>query len=436
MSDQRHAAALAEARALIARLGREGRHHVAAAVLTEGGCYTGVNIETVLPRATTCAEVVALGWAAMGEPGAALTFSVAVNRRGEVIPPCGVCREMLMDYGPDALVAVGEGTEGLVLRPVRDLLPEPYKPNLRTLPPRRLFDTVVMVDWSAAASPSPRNPSADAIWIGISRGSQAEPPIYCRTRTDAVARLAALLAQEQAAGRRVLAGFDFPFGYPAGFAEAVTGRAEGLAVWAHLAEAVEDGPDNTNNRFAVAEALNARFPGIGPFWGRPAGLDLPGLPERGSLRDGHGMTERRLAEARLGRAQPCWKLYTTGSVGSQALLGIAALARLRDMTGAAVWPFDTGLRAPDAPLVLAEVFPSLIDGTVRAAQGADEIRDAAQVRVLAGAFAALDAAGGLRPLFAGAPDLDGPSREIVAREEAWILGLGHAAALEAAWAGR
>jgi hypothetical protein len=305
-----------------------------------------------------------------------------------------------------------------------------------TVPARRLFDTVVMVDWSAAASPGPRKPSADAIWIGVSRSNGPEPPLYCRTRADAVARLTTLLVQERAAGRRVLAGFDFPFGYPAGFAEAVTGRAEGLAVWAHLAETVEDGPDNANNRFVVAAALNARFPGTGPFWGRPAGLDLPGLPERGSLREGHGMAERRLAEARLGRAQPCWKLYTTGSVGSQALLGIAALARLREATGAAVWPFDTGLGAPDAPLVLAEVFPSLIDGTVRASQGEKEIRDAAQVRVLAGAFAALDATGGLGPLFAGAPDLDGPAREIVTREEAWILGLGHAAALEAAWAAR
>ena len=44
--------------------------------------------------------------------------------------------------------------------------------------------------------------------------------------------LADLLAAERAAGRRVLAGFDFPFGYPRGFAAALTGRAEALALWA------------------------------------------------------------------------------------------------------------------------------------------------------------------------------------------------------------
>lgn len=135
LMDDRHRAALAEARALIARVQAEGRHHVACALLTEKAAYTGVSLECVLPRGSICAEPVALGRAMMAEPGAPILFSVAVNRRGEVIPPCAFCRELLMDYGPSALAAVGEtdsprGPE-LRLRPLRELLPDAYKAHLR-----------------------------------------------------------------------------------------------------------------------------------------------------------------------------------------------------------------------------------------------------------------------------------------------------------------
>jgi len=223
----------------------------------------------------------------------------------------------------------------------------------------RLFDTVVVVDWSAAAVPSPARPSGNAIWIGVA----GTPPRYQRTRAAAIDWLAAFLGTEAAAGRRVLAGFDFAFGYPRGFAAALTGRPEALAVWARLAAALRDGPDNANNRFDVAAAINATLPGTGPFWGRPGTLDLSALPARGSQRADHGLPERRLVEARVSRAQPVWKLYTAGSVGGQALTGIAALEGLRRRLGSmvTVWPFETGLAPPQsAPVVLAEVYPSLI----------------------------------------------------------------------------
>ena len=85
--------------------------------------------------------------------------------------------------------------------------------------------------------------------------------------------------------------------------------------------------------------------------------------------------------------------------------------------------------------MLAEVYPSLLAAAVRA-EAEDEIVDRVQVRVLARALAALDAAGRLDALFAGAPGLGAAEREVVAREEAWILGAGHAAELAAAAAPR
>jgi hypothetical protein len=297
----------------------------------------------------------------------------------------------------------------------------------------RLFDTILVVDWSARATPSPRRPSPDAIWIAAA-GAGAFAPLYLRTRAEAAAWLVAFLSDALANRRRVLAGFDFPFGYPRGLAAALAGHPDAFALWSHLAARIEDAPDNRNNRFAVAAALNARLPGTGPFWGRAAGLDLPGLPALGTARAGHGLPERRLVETRLRSAQPCWKLFTTGSVGSQALLGIPVLHRLRAALAPhlAVWPFDTGLAAPAAPLVLAEIYPSLLAAEIRAATRPGEIRDAAQVRVTATALAALDATGALAHLFAAAPDLPPTDQATVAREEAWILGAGHEAAFREA----
>ncbi|PWR01738.1 molybdopterin molybdenumtransferase MoeA [Meridianimarinicoccus roseus] len=289
------------------------------------------------------------------------------------------------------------------------------------------FDRIVVVDWSARSAPSPVRPAADAIWIAEAGADGSLSTAYHRTRSAAMAALTARLAACRAVGERVLAGFDFPFGYPAGFARAVTGGDDPLALWDALADRIVDGPDNANNRFEVAAALNALLPGTGPFWGRPVRPDVPGLPARGTARQGHGLPERRAVEVRLRTAQPCWKLYTTGSVGSQALLGLPHLARLRARFGAdlAVWPFQSA----DAALVLAEVYPSLLNEAVRAELAtatAPPVKDAAQVRVLARALMTAQRDGTLAAMLDAVPD--GPPQ----REEGWILGAGAEASLRAA----
>ncbi|MFL4470274.1 gephyrin-like molybdotransferase Glp [Tateyamaria armeniaca] len=278
------------------------------------------------------------------------------------------------------------------------------------------FKRIIIVDWSASKVPSPKKPSPDAIWMAVHRAG-ATTCTYHRTRSDVIEALCAQFDEAIAQDERVLAGFDFPFGYPVGFARAVTGRDDPLALWADLAARIEDGADNANNRFDVARDLNGLFPGVGPFWGCPAPLADDNLPAKGTSRHGHGMAERRKVEDLIRSAQPCWKLYTTGSVGSQALLGIARLERLRARYGAAlsVAPFQ----ASDTPIVLAEVYPSLLAHEVAARQAKDEIKDCAQVRVLAEAFAGLSA-----------DHLDAMLREGDA-EEGWILGLGHIDALSA-----
>ena len=249
-----------------------------------------------------------------------------------------------------------------------------------------LFDGYVAVDWSANGRPK-RGP--DSVWIAAGGWGGVPAPENLADRADAVVRIEALLAAATAAGRRLLLGFDFPFGYPAGTARMLTGRDGWEAVWARIAELVEDGPDNANNRFDAAAALNAAFAGDGPFWGNGLKRTFPG--SRGGSPPAGAKNlppNRRHAESEVRRAQEVWKLFGAGSVGGQALTGIAALEGLRRRTGAAVWPFET--LGEGTAHVFAEIYPSLIEP----APG-PEVKDARQVKAVAAALQRLDAVGAL-----------------------------------------
>jgi molybdopterin-guanine dinucleotide biosynthesis protein B len=217
-------------------------------------------------------------------------------------------------------------------------------------------------------------------------------------------------------------------GYPAGFAHRLTGTASARAVWAWLAEAITDTPDNRNNRFAVAARMNAAFPeGPGPFWSHPTGQSWPGLPFRRAGIDYAllGLGETRAAEAAVPRAKSPWMLFNPGSVGSQSLLGLPMIHRLAQRPDTAVWPFDD---TAAADVVLAEVYPSLLAGEVAILANADQLpADQAQVRLLSRALFRLSRADRIAPLFDTPPE---------AAEEGWILGAREAALLAEAltWA--
>ena len=88
-----------------------------------------------------------------------------------------------------------------------------------------MFDSFVIVDWSAANQPKT---GRDSIWIcAVDRdGSERlveNPP----TRHAGKALLGEILAQATARGERVLLGFNFPFGYPAGFGQRLVRVSDG-----------------------------------------------------------------------------------------------------------------------------------------------------------------------------------------------------------------
>jgi cytidine deaminase len=111
----------------------ENRHQIGAVILDGGGrVFTGIHVEAMVGRASVCAEAVALGKAR--EAGATdLRLVLAVrhpkpgeaDRRIRTVPPCGLCRELLLDYGP-AVRAVVATPEGLVTVPLAELLPYKY----------------------------------------------------------------------------------------------------------------------------------------------------------------------------------------------------------------------------------------------------------------------------------------------------------------------
>jgi cytidine deaminase len=105
---------------------REDRHEIGAALRTRSGeVFAAVNVDTRLRRMAVCAEAVAIGMAAAAGD-TEIEVIVAVNRDGRVVSPCGACREMIADYGPEARVMVpGDGGPQEV--PVSDLLPLRYR---------------------------------------------------------------------------------------------------------------------------------------------------------------------------------------------------------------------------------------------------------------------------------------------------------------------
>ncbi len=98
------------------------RHHFVAAIRAESGeLYTGLHLRTSLEKDDVCAEMVALSNAyAKGEE--VFESLVIVDRVGEIITPCGKCREVLFELCPDIEVIMSDLGGGRVVK-ASQLLP-------------------------------------------------------------------------------------------------------------------------------------------------------------------------------------------------------------------------------------------------------------------------------------------------------------------------
>lgn len=123
---------LRTAEELLERVWVDGRHEVAAALrLADGSVHTGVHLEGSCRRSSICAEGVAMGAARTSRPTTPLAVTAVVSvqikpvGRFRIIAPCGVCRELLADYSPEARVWLTRPDDDHVVAcPALDLLPE------------------------------------------------------------------------------------------------------------------------------------------------------------------------------------------------------------------------------------------------------------------------------------------------------------------------
>lgn len=311
-----------------------------------------------------------------------------------------------------------------------------------------LFDAYMMIDWSG--SDRRRGGRADCIWIAHGLATSAKPStVSPPSRTGAEQLIRAQIESIVAANKgRVLVCADFGYGYPAGFSSLLANSVSGAlppwrAVWQYLSKHIKDDlgakpgqqPTNRSNRFEVASAINAAVSGpasAGPFWClfKPGGYAC--IPQKKPAQPfvcASGTVAPLRITDRRAKSDTPFRLFGTGSVGSQVLTGIPRLHAIRfdsQFLGcSAVWPFETGWASgtgtwlePAVRILHAEIYPS-----VRAPL-ADVIKDRGQVRAMWHWARDLDARNSLINEFAIPPGISSGSAEDrrVRREEGWILG--------------
>jgi len=100
------------------------RYRVGAAVYTsDGSIVTGCNVENASYGATICAERVALTRAVAEGKRGFTGIAVATADGGS---PCGICRQVMVELGPEMDVLIADGNGAVRVTTVRGLLPDAF----------------------------------------------------------------------------------------------------------------------------------------------------------------------------------------------------------------------------------------------------------------------------------------------------------------------
>lgn len=111
------------------------KHKLATVLLTKSGkTITSVNLEGSFGCNDICAEQIALGTAANQGLIDQVICAVTVrkpkpgelNTQTRVVNPCGKCRELLIDYIPEAAVILRQPDNTLIKESIKKLLPNRY----------------------------------------------------------------------------------------------------------------------------------------------------------------------------------------------------------------------------------------------------------------------------------------------------------------------
>jgi cytidine deaminase len=108
---------------------RYSNFRVGAAVLTEQGeVFTGANVENASYGLTNCAERSAIFTAVQGTKAGKLAIRAVAVVNGDELPcsPCGACRQVIFEFGENAVV-IFKGRQGYQEMAIQDLLPESFR---------------------------------------------------------------------------------------------------------------------------------------------------------------------------------------------------------------------------------------------------------------------------------------------------------------------
>jgi len=99
----------------------------AALLTTKGRIFAGCNVENASYGMTNCAERTAI-FTAVAQLGPKMEIrAIAVaNNQNAPCSPCGACRQVIYEFGPQAIV-IFQTASGLKELPIAELLPEGFR---------------------------------------------------------------------------------------------------------------------------------------------------------------------------------------------------------------------------------------------------------------------------------------------------------------------
>ncbi len=105
---------------------------VGAALLSKTGkIFTGCNIENSSYSLTICAERTAIFKAISEGQRKFRAIAISTDLK-EIIPPCGACRQVLMDLAPEIdVILSGSGKKQIIIK-LSELLPMPFDSSMLT----------------------------------------------------------------------------------------------------------------------------------------------------------------------------------------------------------------------------------------------------------------------------------------------------------------
>lgn len=105
--------------------------HVGAAILTaDGRVFKGCNVENSSYGMTNCAERTAI-FTAIAEGAVSaerdLVAVAVVNKDGVACSPCGACRQVIYEFGPEATVIFRANSGEITQMKASQILPEGFR---------------------------------------------------------------------------------------------------------------------------------------------------------------------------------------------------------------------------------------------------------------------------------------------------------------------